>query len=51
MLLSAECEAWQNIPMEIVSIAEAYPDAGKPSARAREQMAVYERLVRSIEFK
>jgi len=52
LALVSECEAWQkNIPVKIVTTTEAYPDAGKPSPRAREQVQVYERLVKSIEFK
>ena len=49
--LRSECETSQKVRFEIDSGAEAYPEAGKPSARAREQIKVFERVVKSIEFK
>ena len=49
--LRSECETGKKKRFKIDSIAEAYPEAGKPSARAREQIKVFERVVKSIEFK
>ena len=49
--LRAECETAKGIRLKVHSLTEAYPEAGKPSARALEQIKVFERVVKSIEFK
>ena len=49
--LSAKCDASAGGRYTVNSGTENYPDEGKPSPRAREQIQVFERLVKSIEFK
>jgi len=49
--LRAECETDRKVHVEANSLTEDFTEPGRPSAQAVEQIQVFERVVKSIEFK